>query len=320
MDQVKAIFKMLGQHKIKFALMFASVMFFLLLLFPLSDLSDLVSTQVSKITNNQVYLQFESMRLSVFPDPGAAVDGVYVEAQGLPPIKAQELVFTPSLSSLISQKPAGTVNAKGFLNGDLEVSLKPGEKSDNGVERQKITLSAKNLSLSEIRNLAQLPVQMTGSANLESTALVDLTFQEQPDMDITLKVERLELPTSNVQTAMGPLTLPDLKLASVELKGRLAGGQFLIEEGLIGKESDEVRGKIKGNLGLVLQNRGGLVPIIGAYSVDIDLSVKKSFQDKAGLFLTFIDQHKVPTADGAQYKFRVSASDPMLPPNISALR
>ncbi len=45
---------------------------------------------------------------------------------------------------------------------------------------------------------------------------------------------------------MGPLTLPDLKLSTVELKGRLAAGRFVIETGTIGKPGDELYGTIKG--------------------------------------------------------------------------
>ncbi|MGZ5280631.1 MAG: type II secretion system protein GspN, partial [Pseudobdellovibrionaceae bacterium] len=214
-----------------------------------------------------------------------------------------------------------TLTAKGFLKGDVEVSLKPGPKSDNGVERQKITLDAKSLSLQEIREMAQLPILMTGSANVNSTALVDLTFQEQPDMDLVLKIDKLDIPSSNLQTVMGPLTLPDLKLTSVELKGRWSAGQFLIEDGLIGKDSDELRGRIKGTLGLQIQNRNGnFVPVLGAYNLDIDLTIRKSFQDKASLFLSFIDQYKTPTADGAQYKFKLSGTDFQSPPTMGAAR
>ncbi len=321
MSQVKTFLRFLLQHKFKFVVALISALVFGFLLFPLGDLTDLVSSQVSKVTQNQVYLQFDNLRMSLFPSTGVALDRVYLEGQNIPPLKAQELVFTPSISSLISQKPAGTVNAKGFMGGDVEVSLKPGTKSDNGVERQKITLNAKSLSLKDIREMAQLPMMMTGSASVTSSALVDLTFQEQPDMDLTLKIDKLNLPTSNVQTPMGPLTLPDLKLSSVELKGRWSAGQFLIEEGLIGKDNDEVHGKIKGSIGLQIQNRNGaFIPIIGGYNFEVDLNMRKSFQDKANLFLSFVDQYKTPTAEGAQYKFKVSATDSQTPPNISAAR
>ncbi len=321
MGQLMSIFKWLGRHKWKFVLMFVSALTFIFLLFPFSDLSDLVSSQVSKLTHNQIFLQFEKMRVSVFPEAGLALDEVYVEGQGIPALKAREIVATPSLSSLITQKPAGTISAKGFLKGDIEVSLKPGTKSENGVERQKVQLTAKRLNLSELRELLQMPIVLKGNVDASSSALIDLTFQEQPDMDFNLKVDRFELPTSNVQTQMGPLTLPDLKLASVEIRGRLSGGKLLIEEGLIGKDSDEVHGTIKGDIGMVIQNQNGsAAPLLGAYNFDINLNIKKSFQDKAQLFLSFIDSYKTPTPEGALYKFRVTAGSPQVPPNISALR
>jgi len=321
MEKIRQIMSLAFRHKWKFVLMMASTVVFLFLLFPLGDLSDLITAQVAKLTNNAIYLQFDNMRLSLFPDAGIALDEVHVEGQGFPPLKSQELVLTPSLMSLLTQKPAGTISARGFMKGQIEVSMKPGTKSDNGVERQKITLSAQKLSLAEIRNLAQLPIQLKGNLDVESQALADLSFQEQPDMDVTLKIDRFEIPSSNLQTIMGPMTLPELKLSSVELKGRLSAGKFLIENGRIGKETDEVRGTIKGNIGMMIQNRNGqLAPQIGAYSFDIDLQMRKTFQDRANLFLTFIDNFKTPLADGAQYKFKVASPDPQMPPNISALR
>lgn len=321
MEGLKKALGLLLQHKWKFLLTIVSTLVFGFLLFPFGDLADLISSQVSKLTNNQVYLQFENMNMSLFPDTGVALKDVHVEGQAFPSLKAQEVIFTPSVMSLISQKPAGTVHAKGFLRGEIEVSMKPGPKSDNGTERQRITLNAKQLSLADLKNLANLPISIKGSTNITSQALVDLSFSEQPDMDVTLKIDRFELPTSNVQTMMGPLTLPELKLTSVELRGRLSAGKLLIEEGNIGKENDELRGTIKGNINLVIQNRGGAIsPQMGAYNFDIDLNVRKSLQDRAGLFLTFIDAYKTPNPEGAQYRFKVSATDLQNPPNISAMR
>lgn len=321
MDQVKKFFQLIGQHKGKFVLMIFSAVVFAVLLFPFSDLGDLVSSQVSKMTNNQVYLQFDKLRMSLFPETGVALDEVYLEAQAFPPLKSRELVFTPSVSSLINQKPAGTVALRGFLNGDVEASLKPGLKTENGIERQKVTLNAKKLSLAQLRELAQLPVMIKGNLDVDSQALADFTFQEQPDMDVVLKIDKFELPPATVQTMMGPITLPDLKLSAVELKGRLSAGRFQIEEGVIGKSPDEINGTIKGGIALTIQNRNGqMAPIVGAYDFAIDLNIKKGFQDRAALFLSFVDQFKTPTADGARYAFKLNATSPQLPPSMSALR
>lgn len=319
-DAIKKGIFLLFEHKWKLVLMLISTLFFAALLFPFGDLGDLVSSQVSKLTNNRLYLQFDQLRLSLFPAAGVALDEVYLEAQNFPALKSQQLIFTPSISSLISQKPAGSVVLKGFLQGTVEASLKPAKKSENDVPRQALTLNAKKISLNDLRELVELPVMIKGQLDIESKAIADLSFQEAPDMDLTIKIEKFELPAANVQTQMGPLTLPNLKLSSVELKGRLSAGRFQIESGIIGRDADEVKGTIKGGMSMTIQNHNGqIVPIWGAYAFEVDLSIRKSFQDRAALFLSFIDQHKTPLADGARYAFKLSATDPQNPPNITAL-
>lgn len=321
MGNIAQLFKLLKENKGKLFVMFFSATVFLFLLFPFDDLSDLISSQVSKLSNNSVYVQFERLKMSFLPTPGVKMDQVYIESIRTPALSAQELVITPSVSGLIQQKPYGMVTAKGLLKGDVTVNMSKGARSDNGVERHKIEVSAKKVSLHDLRELANLPVLLKGQLNLQTTALADLTFQEQPDMDLDLTINQFELPPSNVNTPMGPLTLPDLKLSTVELKGRLSAGRFIIETGTIGKPGDELQGTVKGNIGINIQNRGGAFSQqIGAYTFDIDLKAKKSFQDRAALFLTFIDGFKTSTAEGAQYKFKVSATNPLMPPSIGAAR
>ncbi len=321
MEYVARFFKWLKENKGKLFIMVVSAFVFLFVLFPFDDLSDLISSQVAKVTNNSVYVQFDRLKMSLFPQPGVQMDHVYIESLRTPALSAQELVITPSISGLIQQKPYGSVSAKGLLKGDVNVSMGKGTRSDNGVERHRIEVSAKKVALNDIREFANLPILLKGQLNLETTALADLTFQEQPDVEVNLTINQFELPPSNVNTPMGPLTVPELKLSSIELKGRLAAGRLVIESGTIGKPGDELQGTVKGDIGLTIVNRGGSFgQQIGAYNFDIDLRAKKSFQDKAGLFLTFIDGFKSPTADGAQYKFKLSASNPMMPPSFGAAR
>lgn len=321
MDKIGQLLKLIKESKGKIFLMVVSSLVFLFLLFPFDDLSDLISSQVSQLSNNAVYVQFEKLKMSLFPQPGVKMDQVYIESIKTPALSAQELVITPSISGLIQQKPYGHVSAKGLLKGDVDIHVGQGTKTENGVERQKLEISAKQVSLHDLRELANLPVLLKGQLNLETTALADLSFQEQPDIELDMTINKFELPPSNVNTPMGPLTLPDLKLSTVELKGRLAAGRFIIETGTIGKPNDELYGTIKGNIGLNFINRGGsFTHQIGAYNFEIDLKAKKGFQDRAALFLGFIDNYKTPTSDGAQYKFKLSATNPMMPPTIGASR
>lgn len=321
MEGIRQLFNLIKNGKGKIFLMIFSSFVFLFLLFPFDDLSDLISSLVSKVTNNGVYVQFEKLKMSLIPQPGVQMDQVYIESIRTPALSAQELIITPSIRGLIQQKPYGHISAKGLLKGDVDLQVGKGTRSDNGVERHRIEVSAKQVALHDLRELANLPVLLKGQLNLQTTALADLTFQEQPDVDIDLTISKFELPPANVETPMGPLTLPDLKLSSVELKGRLAAGRFIIETGTIGKPGDELYGTIKGNIGFSIVNQGGgFGKQIGAYDFEIDLKAKRSFQDRAVLFLSFIDSYKTPTTEGAQYKFKVSATNPMMPPSIGIAR
>jgi hypothetical protein len=220
---------------------------------------------------------------------------------------------------LITKKPAGSVEAKGLFQGDLEVNLKSGTKSESGLERQKISLKADKMSLQELRSLGNIPVMLKGQININTLAQADLTFSEQPEADLNVEINKFELPPANIATPMGPLSLPDLKLTKVELKGRLSNGRFNVETGTLGKEGDELTGVIKGGIAMTLSNTDGhIAPIMGAYSFDIKLNVKPSFQDKASLFLSFLEAYKAAGPNGgASYSFKVGAPSLQAPPNIT---
>ncbi len=321
MEAIKVVFQIIKNNLGRFFVALVAALVFIFLLFPFDDLGDLVSTQVAQLSGNAVYVQFERLKMSLFPQPGVQLNQVYVESIHTPGLSAQEIVITPSISGLIQQKPYGHISAKGLLKGNVDVRVNKGSRSDSGVERQKLEITAQKVSLSDIRELANLPVMLKGRVDLQTTALADLSFQEQPDVEVNMTVSQFELPPASVNTPMGPLTLPDLKLSTVELRGRLAGGQFVIENGTIGKPTDELYGTITGSMGLTLANHGGAVsPQMGTYSISVNLHAKRSFQDRATLFLTFIDGYKTPTADGAQYKFKVTSAAPGLPPNITAVQ
>ncbi len=343
MDYIKKFLTFLKEHKWKWVGILASTVMFAFWLFPFSDLNDYVSTQVSKVTNNKIYLQFDNLRISLFPQAGVALNNVKVEGMGLPTLKTQDLIITPAVLPLLNlariaiavkmglsptiEKDLNleiikAIKAQQFLNGQVEVSLNPGTKTENGTVRQKISISAQKLSLAELRGLLELPLSMKGNLSLESQAQADLTFQEQPDMDFQLKIEKFELPASNLEIKdFGPLSLPELKLAQVDLKGRLSAGKFIIEQGVIGQEKDEVHGTLKGDMLLSINTRSGSpAPDFGDYNFVVSLNIKKSFQDRAALFLLFIDNYKAPSADGGLYSFKLIRSKLTGFPEMSALK
>lgn len=321
MDHVRTFFRFLWSHKLKFLLAFISTGVFLFVMFPFSDLSDRLGADVAKLTNGQVYLQLDSLNLGLFPSPFVGAENISVETPFLPgAISAQHLEVLPSLSSVLWQKPSGKLIAKGLFRGDVEIELKPGKKTEAGVATHLVMLKAQSLSLAEIHKVAQLPMLLKGKLHISTSGTADPTFAEQPDFDIDLRVDQLEIPPWTFNSAMGPLNLPELRLSGVEIKGRLSAGKLSIEKGMIGKPTDELFGSVKGGISILFNNQGGNVrPILGAYSFEVDLNAKKSFQDKASLYLGFLDAFKTQSGDAARYQFKVNATSPQMPPSIGAL-
>jgi hypothetical protein len=120
---------------------------------------------------------------------------------------------------------------------------------------------------------------------------------------------------------MGPMSMPDVKLSKVKLKGTLKGGEFNIEEGLIGKTGDTLAGRMKGQLGLRFVRMGNqLVPQIGAYKIKVDLNLDRSAEKNFGIFLSFFDKYKTLTGSGARYAMELSGPNFQSPPSIGPIR
>lgn len=297
------------------------VLVFALVLFPMDDLGDLVSTQAPKLTQNNLYVSFDRLGLSLLPQPGLQFRQVYVETRALPPLSVQELTVTPSISGLLYQKPFGHVSAKGFMKGQLDLHVGSGKRTEDGREKLKISVDAQKLNLLDIRDMARLPVLLNGQLSLTlKDGQLDPLFAEQPEMEVSIHIEKFELPASNLPPPL-ELTLPELKLGQVILNGRLSGGRLNLTSGTIGRPGDEVHGEVKMNMGLTFVNSNGAVsPVFGAYSIELDLNIQRSFKEKAGLFLSFIDAYSTPTTEGSRYRFKVSASSFQAPPSMGALR
>ncbi|MES3036334.1 MAG: type II secretion system protein GspN [Bdellovibrionota bacterium] len=321
MGAIGGLFSVLNQQKWKivFTVFMTSVFYFML--FPFSDLTDFVSNTIAKQTQNQVQLTMDSMGLSILP-PGLALENAQVEIGSFAPLKAQRLALTPSPTGLIHQKPYGTFEAKGLFRGNAKISVSAGKKSDGGVNREKIEMKAQKLSLSDLKDFLRLPVSIRGSADLLSSSQVDLSWNEQPESELQILIEKFELPPASVPTSFGPIALPEINLSQVDLKGRLAAGRFIIEKGQIGKDTDDFSGSIRGKMDMALRNAGDgtPVPVFGAYDLEFDLLVKPAFETKAALFLSFIAAHKTPSTQGSRYRFKVTGMQWGAPPDISTVR
>lgn len=321
MNAIVIFFRLIFRHKWKFLITaLLSVMFFVLL-FPLSDLNDLVSSQVSKQTGNSIFLQFDQMHFNPL-NTSVSLEKVYVETPQISALTSDEISLAPSISALLARKPGGKIHARGFLKGDVEISLSPAAKSSTGAERSKLDLTAHNINLKEARQVANINLPIKGELNLTSQATADLSFGEQPDAELNLSILKFELPASSVSLQdFGQINLPEVRLRKIELKGRLSNGKFQIESGKLGTAQDEFYGDIKGDLNLSFQNIGGqVVPILGAYDISLDLKASPAFKEKAKFFLNFLDGYKVENGSTTSYKFKVKAAAMGMPPQFAPIR
>ncbi|MBK9038197.1 MAG: type II secretion system protein GspN [Bdellovibrionales bacterium] len=314
---LKKIFK---YHKKKIFLVFISSSLFTLILFPYDDLADVVTIQVSKLSDNQVFIQFDHLGIDFFPTPGINLEKVEVQTPQLPTIKADELTLSPSIAGLLTFKPGLVARAEGFLEGNVSLKFKSGEKVEEGVYRKDIELRVTQLELSHLKELVEIPIKLTGKANLNTSFDVDPTFRDQPQGEIEFNTGEIKLPPSTIPTYYGPLSLPAFNWTQMMLKGRMVGGKFIIEMAELGGPKDAFNGQLKGSIDVTMNSRGGgLVPQFGAYELKLKLNVTKAAQESLSLFLGILDGYKTLTLTGASYAVRISGSRFGVNPSFSAL-
>lgn len=313
---VRSALQWLWGNKLRLALSIASAVIFTILLFPFNDLSDLLSRQISVATRNSVSVQFGTLDLSFFPQLGAQAEKVSVDSAFFPGMTIEELTITPSLRGLIAQKPLGHVTAKGLFKGEIDAKLSSGKTSERGAELHQLDITAKKISLEDLRALGQLPLVLKGRLDAQTSGLIDLTLTEQPEVDLNLKVDRFEMPPSTLAMGdLGELALPEIRISAVEMKGRIANGRLYVESLKVGGQpADDLLGMVKGNM--TMNFRGGPTPELGSYTFDVDLQPSASFRERAKFFLEFLGGYR----QGDRYRLKISGSQLGAPPSMSALQ
>ena len=284
------------------ALIFALIFF--VIIFPYNDLSDLVSAKVAALTQNQVYVQFENLNLDLIPHPALAMDEVSVDLPQMSTLKTSHLAIAPSLSALAMLKLGFNLRAENFLGGLLDLTVKPGGKTEQGSEKQSFSLDFNHVQLESLRDILSLPLQMQGQADIATSVTVDPQWFEQPDGELELRSKKLEIPASSIPTQMGPVQIPTFQFNQVLVKGRMSGGKLVLEDTVLGKESDAFQGRVKGQMDLKLEKYGpSMQPNIGNYEFKVDVTVKRSIEKDLSLLFVLVDRFKTPTSDGSRYQF-----------------
>ncbi|MGE3760452.1 MAG: type II secretion system protein GspN [Pseudobdellovibrionaceae bacterium] len=343
MKYVNAIFGWMWRNKAFFATTLVSAVLFFAWMFPFTDLSDAVTSAIARGSNNAVYAQFDQLDLNVVPLVSVSATGVSADLMNLPTLNFKNLNLRPAWFSLLfsplkvikaargdmeAQSYAAVlalshVRLNGIFGGDISLDLSP-DKVENGALTARTELELDSLDLNDVQDWANLPVKMKGKANADVSMKFDSTMQSQPEGEFSINVKKFSLPSSTVMIPMGeasmPVNLPTLTLANVVFKGRLVGGNLVLEEGQFGAGGDPVYGRIKGQIGIRFQNMGGqVIPQIGSYNFTVDMNSTKAIEKEIGIAFLLFDSAKTPTATGSHYLFRASGQGVGGVPSITRL-
>jgi type II secretion system protein N len=319
MKYIGLLIDFLKNNKKKVFLGLLMYVVFLFLLFPFSDLGSYVTTQIAKFTQNQVFLKFEELHFSLLPTPGLELSNVKVQGLQFPPLTSDSVTVAPSIAGLLSFKPGVSLSAKGLFNGDLDVTTRGGSKAPSGAMKQNISVGAEGIELHKLAEVFALPMDLEGKMNMDSKAVIDPSFSEQPEGQLDLKAVRVNISSASVPTPIGALSLPDTKLQELILKGQLSKGELNIEKAQIGTPQDELYAQIRGTMNVQFQTAGGQVNVNpGAFDLTIQIKTKPSYQAKAGLFLGFLEAYKKSeTPQGREYIFKVAGPNFYAPPRMT---
>lgn len=316
-SQIANVFKF---HKKKIGFIILSCTISLFLLFPIDDLNDLVTEQVANATNRQVFLTFENLNLSFLPVPGFQLNDVKLDIQNLPTIEAGSLSLSPSISSLLRFKLGFVSRVQGLFDGNLQLVVKPGEKTDRS-QKQVLNLDGQNIEIARMTKLLKSPITPRGKVLFELSTEIDPSFSEQPEAELSLKAAQIILPSSQIPTDFGDMPLPELNFTLLNVKGRLTDGDLIFEQMELGSAKDPLTLKVKGRMGLKLIGGPGGTLITQPGGFDLKLSIaNKGIESKdLQLLLSFLDTYKTPSANGDLYLVRLRGENFRAPPQITKI-
>lgn len=310
MDYIKKVVSLIKQNLTKFFLFLLLIPIFILVLFPLGDLSGLITNQVAKATKNQVYLNFEDMSLGLLP-VGIQLFNVEIITKNTPSLKAGELTISLPIAKLLSLKYGAKINLEDFFGGSVRLSFEVGKPDEKNKVLHKVSyLDIKNLNLKKLTKT--FPVGPTKLSGNISAQIQDVTFDPslsvQPTAEFNLNSNRIQLtqPTVIIPN-LGPLRLPDLVFTKFKIKGRMMDGQVYFEESFVGAEQDKFQVKYRGKFNLTLTKLGPrTIPVISNIDIRVFIKSHTSVNSEISI-ISFLDGYKASqqVPNYTQYSFRM---------------
>lgn len=323
MAQIKEVLtNIIKFHKLKIVSVFVFFLIFFILLFPYNDLSELLSSQVVKISGGQVFLTFDRMGLGFSPSPSLQLTNVSLAARTLTPVQLESLDISPSIADLLTFRVGGKIGAQGLWGGQALISLSGLSMSDPNGSFPRFSIDLKNVDASKLKTLypTPYPIPINGNVSADIAGSIDLTFTAPPEVNFDFSIIPLVINPASVNTPMGEIAIPEVRFGQLIAQGRLVGQEFIIENGQLGQAEDVIYGRFKGKMGLELIQRGGQVTAqLSSYEYRVELTVKDAVPQSLGLVFMLLDQVKQNVAQGKLYRFRISGLRMDAPPQIEAL-
>lgn len=334
MSQIlQPLFILFRHHKLKLLAFIAMTLVFFVMLFPSTDLGDLISAQVTRGTG--VYVQFGEFDIDLLPAPGVEAQDISIEPRGVPPLKAEAVEASLALSKLIGLKLGAHASITSLFGGNLHLSYGQGSKAKSGARLEELNLQAESLDLEDLsdylRSAGILPVKLEGRLKTEVNASVDPQFADQPTGSMSLDIPNFVLPSQTIMVDFNGVPvqqqLPTLNLGRVNVKNvNLRDGVLDLQDATIGDAKSEIKGKIKGTLALRFRkDAAGVRPEMSTADLAMDINVDKGFLERnqktvIGGFLILVPASaKQETPQGTRLAFRMKINRPGEIPSFTPL-
>lgn len=323
LDAILAIFRF---HKMKIVAILSFASLWIFLIFPFGDLSDMLTQKIAEATKNQVYLQFDDMAIGVLTGVNVKLDNVVVESPGFPPMKASRLRIAPWVMGALSGRFGLSVDAMDLFGGLVAADVREGDKLKSGLREMEIGVEADQLKLNEITKILTdaeiLKLALDGVLKISTQLKVDPFYEVQPSGAANVTIGNLTLPAQtlelNLNGALLPVPISEMKLGPTRLNAKIGGGQFDIQELSFGTAKEMISGKAKGNVGVSFRKMGPqVVPTITGFDLNVTLTIDEDFAKtnvKAVLDMLNAYKRVEPgpngTANRWTYNFRLQPPDP----------
>ena len=310
---ISSIGIVLKYHKKRLLLIFISMIFFFVLLFPYDDLSAFITKKISTATNNLVFLHFDKVGFHFTP-PSFKLTNVSMKTPSFSLPQVETLFISPSFLKLLTFRLRLHCLIPNLWGGEFRVTGEAKKKKKGSFHLSFLQTTFKNLPLKEIIDLFasalhnthfDMSGQMGGRVELH---MEDIEFKKQPKGELEILVNKFQPPVS-INTALGPFSLPKISFSKLYTHVRMDEGKVIVDQGVF--KSEPLSGKFKGEIDLTWRGMGDIQ--FGKYKFKLDMQVQKSLESQLSLFFDFISKFKVSTQKGSRYSIKLTA------PNLKSL-